>query len=97
MWVWAEETQLNTNELKNKLLQAKDIDGLVACHRAAFGDILQALETLWCWAKKADLNTDELLLAKEAELNTDELLLSQTEDGYTAFLLDAENNHLETL
>ena len=30
MWVWAEETQFNPNELKNKLLLAKDIDGFVA-------------------------------------------------------------------
>ena len=34
---------------------------------------------------------------KEAELNTDELLLVPTADGYTAFQLAEENNHVETL
>ncbi len=168
MWVWAEETQLNSNELKNKLLLTKDSDGQTAWHRAADQGSLEALELLWSLAKEAKLNTEELLLsqsgveyitafqlaarsknvrmlnrmwvwaeetqlnpnelknkllltedwygytawhraadrgrlevlellwslAKEAKLNTDELLLAQTGDGYTAFLLAAEKNHV---
>jgi hypothetical protein len=29
-------------------------------------------------------------------MKTDELLLAQNGDGYTAFLIAAENNHMET-
>jgi hypothetical protein len=36
VWVWTEEWQLNTNELKKKLLLAKDKDGGTAWHDAAF-------------------------------------------------------------
>ena len=52
-------------------------------HRTAAGGNLEAFELLWRWANKVEIKTDELLLA-------------QTGDGYTAFQLAAENNHIET-
>jgi len=79
MWVWAEETQLNPNELKNKLFLSKDLFGCMAWHLIAFGGGLEALETLCC-------------LDREMELNRDEMLLERTVDGSTTFLLAAENN-----
>ena len=45
----------NTNEFKNKQLQAKDNYGYITWHRVALSDRLVALETLWGWAKRAEL------------------------------------------
>ena len=83
-WDWAEEKQLNPNDLKNKLLLSKDSAGYNAWHDVGKKGTLETLEVLWSWAK-------------EAELNTGELLLSQTTDEFTAFQLEAENKHVETL
>ena len=66
------------------MLTERDDYGYNTWHRAARQGRLEALETLWS-------------LAKEAELSTDEILLAQTRDGYTAFLLAAEKNHVGIL
>jgi hypothetical protein len=66
------------------LFLAKNKYGGIAWHQAAIKGSQQALETLWSWVK-------------EAKLNTVELLLFPTEDGYTAFQIAAQNNHVETL
>jgi len=34
-WVWAEEAQLNPNELNNNFFSSKDKFGYIAWHRAA--------------------------------------------------------------
>jgi len=60
LWVWVKEANLNGNELKYKLLLAKDQHGHIAWDRAAKNGNLRALETLWNWAKEVDLNPDEL-------------------------------------
>jgi len=52
-------------------------------HRTAAGGNLEALQLLWWWAE-------------EVEIKTDELLLAQIGDGYTAFQMAAQNNHIET-
>jgi ankyrin repeat protein len=71
LWVWAEETQLNSIDLKKKLLIAKDQYGYTAWHRAVLRGSLELLQTLWIWAKEAELNRDELLLAQnEAGVTT---------------------------
>jgi ankyrin repeat protein len=80
----AEEEELQPNQVKNQLFQAKDQYGNTAWHGAAQSGSSKALETLWMWAK-------------EVELNRDELLLAQTLDGLTAFQLAAEKNHVEIL
>jgi len=67
--------------LKKKLFLAKDKYGYFAWHGAAQFGSLKALEMLWT-------------LAKELELDTHELLLSQTREGYTAFQLAAQSNHV---
>jgi ankyrin repeat protein len=55
LWVWAEEWQLNTNELKKKLLLAKYKEGNTALHHAACFGKLEALETLWNLAKEVEI------------------------------------------
>jgi len=70
--------------LIKKLFLSKDSYQYIACHRATVEGNLEALEKLGVWVKKVELNTDELLLV-------------QTGDGYTAFLLVAQNSHVETL
>ena len=72
------------NELKKKLLLAKDKNGCIVWHHAAYFGRLEALETLWCWAKKVELTPDEMLLAK-------------TEQGETVFHIAAQQNHIEIL
>ena len=64
MWVWVEEMQVNSNELKKKLLLARYQYGYIAWHRAAESGSLETLEILWSWAKEVGLNMDELLLAQ---------------------------------
>jgi len=81
MWVWAEETHLNSKVLKKILRLGKDHDGYSSWHRAAQFVNLEALEILWT-------------LAKDLELDTHEFLLFQTEEGYTAFQLAAKSNHV---
>ena len=83
MWDWAEETLLNPNELKNKLLLSTDVAGYMAWHHAVAKGSLESLETLLFWVKKAELNTGEFLLAESGE-------------GFTTFQLAARNNHVET-
>jgi hypothetical protein len=46
--VWAEEVQLCLNELKTKLLVAKDKYGYIAWHQVSGFGSLEALEELWC-------------------------------------------------
>jgi len=70
--------------LKKNLFLAKNKYGRIKWHLAPLNGRLGAMETLRSWVK-------------EAELNTDELLLVPTADGYTAFQLAVENNHVETL
>ena len=84
MWVWTEETQLNTNELRYKYLLSIDNTGSMVWHRAADKCNLLSLDTVWS-------------CAKGAELNTDEFLFTQPGNGCTGFLLAAECNILETL
>ena len=72
------------NELKKKLLLAKDKNGCIVWHHAAYFGRLEALETLWCWAK-------------EVKLKLDELLLFESEEGLTAFHMAAQQNHIEIL
>ena len=84
LWVWAEEKQLNPNELKNKLFLEKDKYGYNAWHRAALGGSLEALETLWNWAR-------------DVELNTGKFFLAETGDGYTVFQLATWETHVEVL
>jgi len=84
LWVWAEERQLNSNELKKKLLLDKEKNGNNVWHHAAYFGKLEALETLW-------------ILAKEVELNPDELLLAETEEGKTALHMAAQENYKEIL
>ena len=84
IWDWAEETQLNRNELKKKLLLHRDMHGFNAWHRAADQGYLYEIEIIWIWTK-------------EAEINKYELLLSQTKCVHNAFQLAARNNHVETL
>ena len=83
MWFWAEEMQLNINELRYELLLSIDSIGFNAWHRAADKGCLQLLDTVWS-------------CVEEAELNTNEFLLAQSGNGYTAFLLAAENIYVET-
>jgi hypothetical protein len=84
LWVLAKEIQLNPRDLKKKLFLAKNKYGCIAWHQAAQYGILRALETLWSWSKAAEINTNELLLAQNGE-------------GFTAFQLGVENNHVATL
>jgi hypothetical protein len=84
LWVWAEEAQQNANELKQKLLLAKDKYGITAWNLATLFGRLQALEALWSWAK-------------EAELNPHELLLAQNEEGCTILHVASEKKHVEIL
>ncbi len=83
-WALAEETQLNPNELQNKLLLATEMYGHNVWKRAAEQGNLKALGSL-------------LSLVKEAQLNTDEFLQAETGDEYTVFQLAAGNNRLETV
>ena len=83
MWDWADGTQLNPNELHNKLLLATEMYGYNVWKRAAEQGNLQALDSL-------------LSLVKEAQLNTDGFLQAQTGEGCTAFQLAARNNHVKT-
>jgi hypothetical protein len=62
LWVCTEEAQQNPNELKKKLLLAKDNHGCTAWQRGKRNCSSQALETLWSLAKEVDLNPNELLL-----------------------------------
>jgi ankyrin repeat protein len=64
LWLWAEETQINSKEMKKKLLLATNGNGYTAWHLAVAEGNLEVLETLWCFSKEAKLNTYELLLAK---------------------------------
>jgi ankyrin repeat protein len=82
--VWANEEQQNPNELKKKLLLAKDFYGKTAWHQEAIFGRLAALENLWSWAK-------------EVELSPDALLLAQSERGQTVLHMAAEKNHTEIL
>ena len=83
MWFWTEETQLNINELRYELLLSIESTGYNAWHRAADTRSLQLLDTAWS-------------CVEEAELNTNEFLLAQYGNGYTGFLLAAENIYVET-
>jgi ankyrin repeat protein len=84
LWAFAKEAQLNKDDVKNKLLLAKDMNGSTAWHQAAIGGRVEALETLW-------------KLSKEAELNPDELLLAQSEEGDSSLHLEADLKHVEIL
>jgi hypothetical protein len=57
-----EEEELQPNQLKNKLLIAKDQYGNTAWHIAKQRDSLHAVEILRLWTKEAGINTNELLL-----------------------------------
>jgi len=78
----AEGEEMQPNQIKNKLLVAKDEYGNMAWHAAAQRGSVKALETLWSWAKKVKLNTNEFLLAQNGE-------------GNTAWQLAAQTGHLE--
>ena len=80
MWVWVEEMQMHSDELKKKLLLVRDQYGCIAWHQAAETGSLEALEILWIWAKKVRLSTDELLLA-------------QSRYGESALHMAAKGNH----
>ena len=67
LWVWAEGTQLNSFELRNKLFLVPHQYRITEWHRAERFSKFEALETLCSWAKEAELNTDELLLAKNKQ------------------------------
>ena len=54
-WGWAKDN-LTQDELNNKLLLAKDVQGQAAWHRAAEGDHTKTLEKLCEWAKEEKLN-----------------------------------------
>jgi ankyrin repeat protein len=84
LWVCAEEGQKNRNELKKKLLLAKDEAGLMAWQCAILLGNLEALEILLSWFMEVDLNSEELLLAK-------------IEKGLTVFHFAAVWNHVEIL
>jgi ankyrin repeat protein len=80
----AEEGEVQPNQIKNQLFQAKDQYGNTAWHGAAQSGSSKALETLWMWAK-------------EEQLNTDDLLLAQNEEGNTVWQLAAQTGHLNLL
>ena len=84
MCSWAEEAQPNSNELKNKLLLAKDKYGYTVWHGAAASGNLEVLKMLWSWAK-------------ETELYPEKLLLAQSNRGETAWYFAAKGNHLDVL
>jgi len=84
LWDWAEEDQINGNEITKKLFLAKDKYGKTAWQNAAAKGNIESLETIWRWVK-------------EAELNPDELLQDQDKDGLTAFHLAVEGNKVEML
>jgi len=84
LWVWADDVQPNTKELKNKLFLVKDKDGYTAWHRAAEKGSLEGLEILRGWAR-------------EAELNSEKLLLFQSGKGYAAWQIAAQKFNLEAL
>jgi hypothetical protein len=62
LWVWAEEFQLNSNELKKKLLLAKDKKGFTALEHAEQTGTLEALVTLLSWSIELVLKALNLLL-----------------------------------
>jgi predicted transcriptional regulator len=72
---WAKEAQVNTNELKNKLILTKSGAGISAWHLAAEKSSANALGKLWGWAKEAQLNSGEL---------QNKLLFGQYWNGRTA-------------
>jgi len=82
--VWAKKSQQNPNELKKKLLLAKDKYGFIAWHRAALFGRIHALEAL-------------RNQATELELNPHELLLAQHEQGLTALHMATQENHVGIL
>ena len=62
--VCAEDAPLNTDDLKNKCLVAKERCGYTAWHRAIDKRNFEELGTIWSWDKEAEINPEELLLAK---------------------------------
>jgi ankyrin repeat protein len=67
LWAWAKDN-LTQEELNNKLLLAKDLQGQTAWHRAAEGGHTKVLEKLCEWAKEQKLNIkDNLLLVQDKE------------------------------
>jgi ankyrin repeat protein len=62
LWVWAEEWQLNSNELKKIVLLTKDNDGFTALHCAKLNGIFEAFVTLLIWTMYLVLNAYEFLL-----------------------------------
>jgi len=72
--------QLNPDELKNKLLLAKNKDGRTAWHRAAHKGSVAALEILWSWAKEGKLDPYKL---------KNKLLLAQDKHGEIAWQVAA--------
>jgi len=60
LWVWSEECQLNSKELKKKLLLAENKQGIAAWHLAAVNRNLEVIEILWFWAKATGLDPDEI-------------------------------------
>jgi len=67
--------------IKEKLLFTKDKNKYIAWHHAACFGRLEALQTLWSWAKEVEVTSDELLLTKSWE-------------GFTAFEMATERNHV---
>jgi ankyrin repeat protein len=74
LWAWGKEAQLSPEELKGKLLLAKNREGETAWHLAAEEGHEKILEKLWAWGKEAQLSPEELedklLLAKNFWENT---------------------------
>jgi hypothetical protein len=64
LWSWAEEGQLDPNELKKKLILEKDQHGCTAWQHAAQQGSSQALQALQLCAEEMKLNIDELLPAE---------------------------------
>jgi len=87
LWVWAEEAEVNGNEIKKGLLLAKDRYGFTAWHVAVHSGSLEAIETLCSFAREVKLKPDEMLLAR-------------TENGSTLLHIAAYGNNvaiIETL
>jgi len=84
IWVCCKEAQLKPNELKNKMLPAKDNHGHNFWHIAAESNTIEILEANWNWTKEADLNPKEWLLARSGK-------------GYTAWQIAARRIYFEIL
>ena len=50
LWEWTKEV-LNTDEINNKLLLAKEYDEETVLHHASFSENVQIIERIWKWAK----------------------------------------------